>query len=128
MSDMVLDGLEWLDEQMTAHNATAASYYRPDGDEPIPLKATMGSHQREVETFDGSGSSMGYSLVSADFNAGELVDGGAVFLPEVGARLYVGADGYILRSPGEGMPHYERLDPTGVRLRVWLHKGTKRSA
>jgi hypothetical protein len=125
MSDMVLDGLEWLDEQMTAHNATAASYYRPTGDSPISIMATMGDHQREVETFGGSGASMGYSLISADFNAAELVDGGVAFLPEVGAKLVFGSDTYVLRAPAEGAPHYERLDPKGIRVRVWLHKGTK---
>jgi hypothetical protein len=117
MSDLLADGVDWLESQRIAYVAQTVEYGR--GVQSVELSCTMGT--TTYEATDEDGFSIQETAVDFMFAASSLILGDSVVLPKLGdwlrhtvgdeVRLYE-----VLDIGGGG--HYRYSDPFGKRLRV----------
>ena len=117
MSDLLQQGVDWLDEQREAHLSQPAVYQR--GDESVEIAATLGS--TSVEVTDDAGATVQTPQMDFIVSADALVLGGVAVTPQVGDRISVSSGGktavYEVLSLPDGR-HYRPCDGSGRMLRI----------
>jgi len=117
MSDLLQDGLDWLEEQRKAHLSRTVTYRR--GADSVELLATVGATRYEVD--DGYGVVVEQEMRDYIVAAADLVLGGQRTLPERGDEIVEIRDGqaYVYEVQDLGAErHYALCDPSGRTLRI----------
>lgn len=117
MTDVLADGMAWLESQRREHLSTTVVYER-DGDS-LPLPATIGRTEFEIEDTTG----VLEKVVIRDFliAAADLVFAGSTTLPERGdlVRETVGSEVHVHEVVGPGgEPAWRYADPYRNTLRI----------
>lgn len=127
MSDLLQDGLDWLEEQRNAHLVKAVTYHR--GASSVEVPAMVGATRFEVD--DGYGVIVEQDMRDRIIAADELVLDGERTLPELGERIHEERDDvtYIYEVMNLGAErHYRFCDPSGKTLRIHTkHVGSQES-
>jgi hypothetical protein len=122
MTDMLADGVAWLNEQLKAHASHLITVVR--GTERLELSATVG--QTEFEVDDAMGVRLEVSDRDFVVDAAEYVFGGVVTEPARGDCIedLSGPNGemetYEVMGPGNERPF--RYDASQQRLRIHTKK------
>lgn len=119
MTDLLQQGVDWLNEQRAEHLSRPAVYQR--GGESVEIAATLGA--TSVEITDDAGATVQSPQTDFIVSADALVLGGVVVTPQVGDRIRVpsGDDGKTLVYEVLALPdgrHFRRCDGSGRMLRV----------
>jgi len=117
VTDLLQDGLDWLEEQRRAHLSRTVTYRR--GASTVEILATVGATRFEAD--DGSGivvemEARDYLIASAD-----LVLDGEQVQPERGDEIVEERDGasYVYEVMDLGAEkHFVTCDPDGRTLRI----------
>jgi len=117
VTDLLQDGLDWLEEQRRAHLSRTVTYRR--GSSTVDVLATVGATRFEAD--DGSG--MVIEMESRDYliAAADLVLDGKHVLPERGDEIVEERDGasYVYEVMDLGAErHFVTCDPDGRTLRI----------
>jgi len=119
MTDLLQQGVDWLDEQRREHLSRPVVYRR--GGQSVEIAATLGA--TSVEVVDDAGATVQSPRTDFIVSADALVLGGIVTTPLLGDRLSVPAsDGgntvvYEVLSLPDGR-HFRRCDGSGRMLRI----------
>lgn len=117
MTDLLQQGVDWLDGQRREHLSRPVVYRR--GGESVEIAATLGS--TSVEVVDDAGATVQSPRTDFIVSADALVLGGVVVTPLVGDRIGVPAGDktvvYEVLSLPDGR-HFRRCDGSGRMLRI----------
>ena len=117
MSDLVQQGLDWLEEQRKTHLVRAVTYHR--GASSVEVAATVGATRFEVD--DGYGIIVEQEMRDYIIAADELVPEGERTLPQLGDRIHEEREDatYVYEVMDLGAErHYRTCDPAGKTLRI----------
>jgi len=117
VTDLLQQGLEWLEEQRREHLSRAVTYRR--GSSTAQVLATVGATRFEVE--DGYGLVIEQEMRDYLIAAADLVLGGEQTLPRLGDEILEERDGvtYVYEVMELGAEqHYRFCDPAGKTLRI----------
>ena len=124
MSDLLQEGLDWLEEQRREHLSRTVTYRRGSSTAQVP--ATVGATRFEVD--DGYGLIVEQNMRDYIIAAADLVLNGEQTLPERGDEILEERDGvtYVYEVMELGAEqHYRFSDPAGKTLRIHTkHVGT----
>ena len=125
MSDLLQEGLDWLEEQRKAHLSRTVTYRR--GAAPVEVLATVGATRFEAD--DGYGIVVEQEMRDYLIAAEDLVLGGEQVLPEPGDDVLderAGVTRVYEVAPLGGEQHYRSCDPAQRTLRIHVkHVGTE---
>lgn len=117
MTDLLQQGVDWLDEQCREHLSRPVVYRR--GGESVEIAATLGA--TSVEVVDDAGATVQSPRTDFIVSADAIVLGGTVVTPLVGDRISVPSGDrtvvYEVLSLPDGR-HFRRCDGSGRMLRI----------
>ena len=117
MTDLLQDGLGWLEEQRRKHLTRAVTYRRGSSAAEVP--ATVGATKFEVD--DGYGTVVGQQMRDYLIATADLVLDGQQTLPERGDEILEerGGTTYVYEVMELGPDrHFRFCDPAGKTLRI----------
>ncbi len=117
MTDLLEQGVSWLDGMRAAHLARQVTYER--GDDSVQVAATLGATTYEVA--DEAGAVIEAKATDFLVSAEALVLAGEQAKPEIGDRIRVPAGEKVLLFEVldlGGVGHYRPADPFGKTLRI----------
>jgi len=117
VSDLLQDGLDWLEEQRREHLSRTLTYRR--GPHSVDVPATVGATRFEVD--DGYGLVIEQQMRDYLIATADLVLDGEQTLPERGDEILEERDGvtYVYEVMELGAEqHYRFCDPAGKTLRI----------
>ena len=117
MTDLLQQGVDWLDQQREAHLSRPVTYQR--GGESVEIAATLGV--TSVEIADEAGATVQSPQTDFIISADALVLGGVVVTPLVGDRVSVLSGDKTLVYEVLSLPdgrHFRRCDGSGRMLRI----------
>ena len=117
MSDLLQEGLDWLEEQRREHLSRSVTYRR--GSSTVDVLATAGATRFEVD--DGYGLVIEQEMRDYLIATADLVLDGEQTLPERGDEILEERDGvtYVYEVMELGAEqHYRFCDPAGKTLRI----------
>lgn len=119
MSNLIKDGISWLDGQRVEHLSDVVIYSR-DGYPPLSIAATQGQSSRDI--VDESGQTMESNAVDWLVSSGSLRLSGVLVTPMIGDKITLTeADGTVKTFDVldlEGFGHYRWADSRGLILRI----------
>jgi hypothetical protein len=119
MSDLLKEGLEFLEEQRKLYMTESVTYRR--GTATAEVLATIGKTRYEVD--DEAGMKVGTHLVDFLITATDLVIAGTAVIPKLGDEIdYDGKTYSVLHIPGEGCWRWS--DPHGNTYRIHTRYGS----
>jgi len=117
VSDLLQEGLDWLEGQRREHLSRTVTYRR--GSSAVELPATVGATRFEVD--DGYGLVIEQEMRDYLIATADLVLGGEQTLPRLGDEILEERDGvtYVYEVMELGAEqHYRTCDPAGKTLRI----------
>jgi len=117
VSDLLQEGLDWLEGQRREHLSRTVTYRR--GSSTVELPATVGATRFEVD--DGYGLVIEQEMRDYLIATADLVLGGEQTLPRLGDEILEERDGvtYVYEVMELGAEqHYRTCDPAGKTLRI----------
>jgi hypothetical protein len=113
MTDMLQNGLSWLEQQRTQFMAQTVIYMR--GTDSIQISATPGKSSYQIN--DDTGMSVAAEVMDFIVLAGDLEIAGASIVPESGDTVTTDRGTYeVMYLAGDGFWRYS--DPYGNAIRI----------
>jgi hypothetical protein len=113
MTDMLQNGLAWLNKQRSQFMAQQVTYAR--GSDSFTISATPGKTQYQVN--DDTGMSVAADVMDFIVSAADLQIGGISILPQAADTITIGQGTYeVMYLTGDGFWRYS--DPYGNAIRI----------